>query len=55
MADEDLCLLNNGSFTYIHPANGTKSCIDLTLCHPEILFDFSWKVLIDSHGNTTGP
>jgi hypothetical protein len=51
----DLCFLNDGSATYVHPANGTTSCIDLALCHPQIYIDFDWSALEDSHGSDHFP
>lgn len=41
--NNDLCLLNDGSNTYLHPAYGTYSAIDLTLCEPEIRLIFQGK------------
>jgi hypothetical protein len=35
-----LCLLNNRSPTYLHPATGTFSCIDLSIVHSAIFLDF---------------
>ena len=32
---QDLVLLNNKSSTYLHPATGTYSSLDLTICSPE--------------------
>ena len=31
------------SYTYLHPATGTFSSIDLSLCHPSLLLDFDWS------------
>jgi hypothetical protein len=44
MENEDLILLNDGSYTYVHPGNGARTAIDLSLCHPEIYLDFIWKL-----------
>ena len=41
---QSISLLNSGSFTYLHPGNGTASAIDLSLCHPSLYFDVSWSV-----------
>jgi exonuclease III len=51
ITDNDLFLLNNKSKTYIHPASGTKTAIDLTLCHPMLATDFAWSVIHDPHGS----
>jgi len=40
----NLLLLNDDSFTYIHPASGTKSAIDLGVCHPSLRLSITWKV-----------
>ena len=50
-----LCLLNNGSNTYLHPGHGTYSAIDLTVVSPELFMDFSWRVLDDLHGSDHFP
>ena len=38
-----LCVLNNGSYTYLHPAYA----IDLSIVEPELVLDFSWMVWND--------
>ena len=53
--NNNLCLLNNKTPTYIHPASGASSSLDLTLCSPEIFLDFSWGVDCDSHGSDHFP
>lgn len=50
-----MCLLNNKQSTYIHPATGTCSSIDLALCHPSLFLDFSWKVHDDLCGSDHFP
>lgn len=51
----DICLLNNGSPTYLHPGNGALTSIDLTLCSPSILQDLQWSLLKDQHGSDHWP
>ena len=51
----DLCLMNTGMTTYIHPATGTSSALDLSLCHPSLASDYSWHLLDDSHGSDHFP
>ena len=46
----DLCLLNDKSHTYLHPASGSTSAIDLSICSPSVFMDFQWKV----HGDQCG-
>ena len=40
----DLIIFNEKSSTYFHPANGTFTSIDLTLCSQSLYLDFSWRV-----------
>ena len=51
----DLVLLNDKSSTYLHPATGSYSSLDLTICSPEIFPDFNWKVVDDLHGSDHFP
>ena len=51
----DLCLLNDDSHTYLHPASGSTSAIDLTLCSPNIFMDFHWMVHNDQCGSDHFP
>jgi hypothetical protein len=51
----NLCILNNTSVTYIHPATGAKTSIDLTLCDPSLLLDLSWQVHDDLSGSDHFP
>ena len=50
-----LCLLNDGSYTYIHPGNGRKTAIDLSLCHPNLFLDFDWHLEEDQCGSDHYP
>ena len=47
---KDLVQLNDESSTYLHPATGSYSSLDLPICSPEIVPDFNWKVVDDIHG-----
>ena len=51
----DLCLFNDKSHTYLHPATGSYSSLDLSLCSPEVLVDFSWEVSDDLCGSDHFP
>ena len=51
----DLVLLNDKSSTYLHPATGSYSSLDLTICSPEIFPDLKWKVVDDLHGSDHFP
>ncbi|KAJ8049377.1 RNA-directed DNA polymerase from mobile element jockey [Holothuria leucospilota] len=55
VAASDLCLLNDGSFTYIHSASGSLSAIDLSVCSPTILMDLQWRVHNDQCGSDHYP
>ena len=35
----NLCLMNDNSYTYLHLATGKFSSLDLSLCHPSLLLD----------------
>ncbi|KAG1697716.1 RNA-directed DNA polymerase from mobile element jockey [Nymphon striatum] len=45
----NLCLYNDTSMTYLDLSAGTYSALDLTLCHPSLLQDFTWMVDGDLH------
>ena len=51
----DLCLLNDGSQTYLHPGHGTFSAIDLSLCSPAIYTELSFQVASDTFGSDHFP
>ena len=39
LSNLNLCILNDGSNTYLHPGNGSYSFIDLTIIDPSLLLD----------------
>ena len=51
----DVILLNDKTSTYFHPATGSLTSIDLTLCSPSLFADFSWKVGPDPCGSDHFP
>ena len=51
----DLCLMNDKSHTYLHPAAGNFSSLDLSLRHPSLLLDFDWTVSEYQHGSDHFP
>ncbi len=55
IASKNLCLWNDNSPTYIHPATGSQTSIDLSLCSPGLLLDFDWRVEEDLHGSDHFP
>ena len=40
----DLCILNDGSATYIYPATSSTSTLDLSSCGPSLVLDYEWKI-----------
>ena len=48
-----LCLYNTKSPTYLHPATGTYTSLDLSICFPTLLYD--WKVHDDLCGSDHFP
>ena len=42
ITENNVCLLNDGSYTYLHPATGTSTAIDL-LC---VLRTFLWRLIL---------
>ncbi len=53
--NNNLCLFNDDSHTYLHPGTGAKTSIDLTICSPNIFLDFGWQVLEDLYGSDHYP
>ena len=51
----DLALINDKSLSYLHPATGSYSSLDLTICSPGVFPDFNWKVVDDLHGSDHFP
>jgi len=47
----NLCILNDTCPTYIHPATGSFSAIDISICSPDIFLDMQWKTLDDLCGS----
>ena len=47
--------MNDKSYTYLHPATGHLSSLDLSLCHPSLFLDFDWSVYADQCGSDHFP
>ena len=45
LTKHNLSVLNDISSTYIHPAAGSSTAIDLSICSPDIFLDMQWKTL----------
>ena len=55
ITNNTLCLMNDKSYTYFHPATGKFSSLNLSICHPSLLLDFDWTVSEDQHGSDHFP
>lgn len=55
LLQSNLCLMNQKCPTYIHPATGSRSSIDLTFCDSNLLLDYSWRVHDDLCGSDHFP
>ena len=51
ISQDNLCIFNDGTDTYLHPGNGSYSDIDHTVSDPSLLLDCSWKIHDDLCGN----
>ena len=50
-SEMDWCILNDGSSTYIHPATGSTSALDLSICDPSLVLDYEWNIHEDLSGS----
>ena len=55
LENNNLCIFNDKSHTYLHPATGRYSALDLSLCTPSIFLDFQWQVYEDTYGSDHFP
>ena len=53
--ERNLFILNDDQTTYLHPATGTRSVLDLSVCDPIVALDFKQQVLMDTHGSDHYP
>ena len=51
ITNNNLIFLNSGTPTYIHSSTGSLSCIDLSICSPELYTSLNWDTLKDTHGS----
>ena len=54
-SEMDLYILNDGSSTYIHPATGSISALDLSICGPSLVLDYEWNIHEDLRGSDNFP
>ena len=55
ITESNVCLFNYCSYTYLHPATGTFTAIDLSLCSPDILMEIDFMVESDSYRSDCFP
>lgn len=55
LIQSNLCLLNNKSATYLHPATGTLSSLDLAFCDSSLYLNYTWSVYTDLCGSDHYP
>ena len=51
ITDNNVCLLNDGCYTYLHPA----TAIDRSLCSPDIVMEIDFMVESDLYGSDHFP
>jgi len=51
----NLCILNTKCSTYLHPAIGSRTSIDLSICDPSLMLDLLWTVHDDLCGSDHFP
>ena len=51
ITENNICLLNDVSYTYLHPATGTSTAIAICLCSPDILMEIDFMVESDSYSS----
>ena len=54
-SEMNLCILNDGSATYIHPATGSTSALDPSICGPSLVLDYEWNKHEDLCGSNHFP
>ena len=55
ITDNNICLLNDGSYTFLHTATGTFTAIDISLCSPSICMEIDFMVESDTYGSDHFP
>ena len=55
ITDNNICLLNDGSYTLLYPTTRTFTAIDLSLCSPKILKEIDVMVESDSYDSDHFP
>ena len=55
ISQNDICLMNDKSNTFLDSGKGTFSALDLSICHPSLYLDYEWSVCEDQHGSDHFP
>ena len=55
LESSNICLLNDKSPTYFHPASGSFTLIDLVFYSASVFLDFAWQVHSDQCGSDHFP
>ena len=51
----DICILDDKSYTYHSPSTKSFTSIDLSFCHPSLFLDYNWSVCEDQHNSDHFP
>ena len=51
----DICIMNDKSYTFHSPSTKSFTSIDLSFCHPSLFLDYNWSVCEDQHNSDHFP
>ena len=51
----DICIMNDKSYTYHSSSTKSFTSIDLSFCHPSLFLDYNWSVCEDQHNSDHFP
>ena len=51
----DICIMNDKSYTYHSPSTKSFTSIDLSFCHPSLFLDYNWSLCEDQHNSDHFP
>ena len=55
ITDNNVCLLNDDFYSYLHPATGTFTAMDLSLCFLSIHMEIDFMIESDTYGSDHFP
>ena len=55
LTKNDICIMNNKSYTYLSLSAKSFTSIDLSFCHPSLYLDYNWSVCEDQHNSDHFP